>query len=1168
MTLKDIETNIEFNVWITPQECEMNVDKVLSVLNLSLTNGYHQFIQNKELKTFILRDKSDGKDLNFYLRKGLTNLCEVRQVAKDGSALLKINFFNGDVKEMGKIEVGIDEKIEAASKKQGIKFRNTKELTQSLVYKCSLDVYMGKEKETYFLMLMGEAAKNDFSNDDIQAFSVVGDTIKVPVAKRDIDKSKTIFFASKLISNKTKNKEGALHLSKGTLVFLDYTKAGEIQSLVRGAMSKLLDEEQSYLKKWDEYGEMEGEALLAKARRFGILRYDSKASLGEKIELYFDENISDRLDLNDTVEITSSIPIYLKNSEFTWKEFIDTLDNANASDASKNDIKKESSLAESNNKEELIDDAINEEIDDIQEDKEVQEDDKKKVISAKITKIDSTSITIASIDDNQISLNALNGKFLIYSILGEQVQVERREQARSKVLEGRSANPQLGLIIEENGVLPNIARKSNMSPLSPFVREKIFNHDPTPVQIKAIEIALNTPDIALIQGPPGTGKTTIITAIIERLNQEHDKSKSIRGQILVTGFQHDAVENIIARLSVNNLPTVKYGKSATHSRSQVKQQNKLMVDTVKEHIKSQNPQIHELKEQEELSRLFVLYVNSPSSNNAKALLRSILNSLSHIITQKQKESVVQLLGSLDGIQDDFIDSEKSISTIKKLRIFKESFYDDGKERAVELYNVFEDVLTENEKKVLKKSILWKENRELDFLQQLKEIKIRLLDKYLPAPQYKMEKPREDILQIIAEMNIQVQSNQEMKNKKDRILADFLYELENNPTSIESAIEDYNYVFSATTQQSEGKDIRIAKKKSRDEFLEYDTVIVDEAARVSPRDLLIPMTQARKRIILVGDHRQLPHIVDEEIIRKLEEELNTEEKEENDYIKKSMFEYLFNRLKKLEANDGIQRTITLDAQYRMHSLLGDFISDNFYKKHDKREAFLSPSPEDFSQNLSKIKNKQAIWLNVPNSEGKEKRDKNHSLYRAAEAEAIAKQLKEWIDSEEGKDLTFGIISFYRAQVNSVFDALEPYGITKNREIVDEYKFLNNTSEERLRIGTVDSFQGMEFDVTFLSMVRTSNSKDRKDSKKHHKEKFEKDDIVFTDEELENKVCSSLFGHLMSENRLCVSLSRQKKVLVVVGDGDLVHTELAIKSIPALSKFYTLCDDKGEILNENH
>jgi len=55
-----------------------------------------------------------------------------------------------------------------------------------------------------------------------------------------------------------------------------------------------------------------------------------------------------------------------------------------------------------------------------------------------------------------------------------------------------------------------------------------------------------------------------LTAIIERLNEESDK-ENIKGQILVAGFQHDAVENIIQRLDINGIPTPKFGKKSTTS---------------------------------------------------------------------------------------------------------------------------------------------------------------------------------------------------------------------------------------------------------------------------------------------------------------------------------------------------------------------------------------------------------------------------------------------------------------------------------------------------------------------------------------------------------------------------------------------------------------------------
>ena len=61
----------------------------------------------------------------------------------------------------------------------------------------------------------------------------------------------------------------------------------------------------------------------------------------------------------------------------------------------------------------------------------------------------------------------------------------------------------------------------------------------------------------------------------------------------------------------------------------------------------------------------------------------------------------------------------------------------------------------------------------------------------------------------------------------------------------------------------------------------------------------------------------------------------------------------------------------------------------------------------------------------------------------------------MSSDAGKDLSFGVISFYKAQANLIKQQLG--------NITDD--------DKKLRVGTVDSFQGMEFDVVFLSMVRT-------------------------------------------------------------------------------------------------
>jgi hypothetical protein len=49
-------------------------------------------------------------------------------VAQDRSVLVKIVFFNGEIVEIGDVEIGIDERIELTAKRNGIRFSGTEEL--------------------------------------------------------------------------------------------------------------------------------------------------------------------------------------------------------------------------------------------------------------------------------------------------------------------------------------------------------------------------------------------------------------------------------------------------------------------------------------------------------------------------------------------------------------------------------------------------------------------------------------------------------------------------------------------------------------------------------------------------------------------------------------------------------------------------------------------------------------------------------------------------------------------------------------------------------------------------------------------------------------------------------------------------------------------------------
>ena len=69
-------------------------------------------------------------------------------------------------------------------------------------------------------------------------------------------------------------------------------------------------------------------------------------------------------------------------------------------------------------------------------------------------------------------------------------------------------------------------------------------------------------------------------------------------------------------------------------------------------------------------------------------------------------------------------------------------------------------------------------------------------------------------------------------------------------------------------------------------VEFDYVIVDEAAKATFPELAVSLNKAHK-IILVGDHQQLPPVLDTEIIR------NNKEKLDEEGLAQGIFERMYN-----------------------------------------------------------------------------------------------------------------------------------------------------------------------------------------------------------------------------------------------------------------------------------
>ena len=1108
MRLTDVKTATTFEVWIKPDDLdEKPLVEGIGFISKEGEGKYQLHIpEKKKIWTILLRERVAGKDLDFYLKRGWAHLAEIQVIASDGSACLRIVFFAGQILEMGKIEIGIDEHfIEKAQKNHFPKKteNSVTNLARSLSESCQMTV--GDEK--FFLLMNGGAAKDDFElevQEECRAFSIWGDRLRIPVKK---DGEKDILLATNIIFGKCNQSDGALRLARGEVVFSDSTKINRMRTLAQAELRQLMSEPKSYLRIWDQYDQALGEELLKRARKVGKIkiRRDSSYEYHERGIKVFVDSIADKLKEGylkegDIVEITSQDPPYLVNPQLTWEDYIKSVEMEYITNKNKDGSVKNTGS-----------------------------------VCAKILDLHDNSIVLELENAPQID------EFLVLSIKGDQTQFNRRMQTRLAVQEGRCANPLLGLLIEEKGAIPRTSRASKLKALTPFVQEKIFKTPPTQRQIEAIECALNTPDIALIQGPPGTGKTTVITAIIERLNEEFNKTQSVNGQILVSAFQHDAVENIIARLSVNALPAVKFGQKSGNERDVTAEWIEQWSSTLVNEIRKKHPRIVETENQKRLKECLRTYSLCPSKNNTMSLLKMIDALPRDVLSASLVDRVQAIMNSLKDKQTQ--KHPDILRYVYALRVREAAFEDDGPLRACDLLYALEESKEKPELElgILQEAARWRGEQQIDpiFLKKLRDLKEKLLDYYLPLPEFRIDKPREDVVALVAEVLDILRKSNNLADKRETILAEFLHELEDNPNGIRNSIEDYTFVYAATVQQALGPDIIKAKKQR----LVYDTVIIDEAARVTPNDLLIPMSQAEKRIILVGDHRQLPHILDEEIAKTLNDG-ESSDFNVSDILKKSMFEYLFNRLKQLEKQDGVVRTVTLDAQYRTHPLLGNFASDHFYKKYN--EGYTSPprSENDFKHSLERIENKAAIWINVPYNRGGEGKS-GTSRQRKSEAQAIADYVKRWIDTEEASGLSFGIISFYKAQVDAVYEALEKYQIVerddKDWQICSEYHFFKN-DRERLRIGTVDAFQGMEFDIVFLSMVRSCNIKTLPEKKE------------------------KIFGHLMLENRLCVSMTRQKKALIVVGDADLIQTSIAQEAVPALQNFYKLCreHEQGVVL----
>lgn len=658
-----------------------------------------------------------------------------------------------------------------------------------------------------------------------------------------------------------------------------------------------------------------------------------------------------------------------------------------------------------------------------------------------------------------------------------------------------------------------------------------FEGTPTEAQLVALDVALNTPDIAVIQGPPGTGKTRVVAAIRAVLGERDDGAglgaKPTR--ILVSAEQHDAVENAIRARAASRLPPVKLGKRPGQLNDN-------------SHLQEW---AHDLrtgleKRLAETSSIHVLELAAKAQDRLQAAkggalsLAEIIESLTwlrkechELLDEDHREAVRGLvarhreatLGDLNRSEAAALDRGA-----RALRVTPETFEDDGPQTLEHAREILQrHSLLNGEDRILVDRVrsAGADPSPAD-LRRLGDLRERVLDAVAAALRSGRhhglpEDVQRTIPRLIGEVDRRLRL---VVSDQDIVLYRLVRQLEQDQGSVRASLERHTAVLAATCQQVLGHDM--VRVQASDE--PFETVIIDEAARANPLDLLIPLSLGRRRVVFVGDHRQLPQLLDDEVTDALTGASDQDERAARaaDVLSRSFFERLFAELSR--PDQPVRRVVTLDRQYRMHPELGSLVNEFFYEPHGETvhngvdAADRDPSWTGLGSPLS--------WVDVDASGGAAERTGSGSLRRSAEAEAAVTLLERLLERDAAK--TVGIITFYRSQVTAIWEIMRArdlaYEVDGSYSVSSSWTpAFGEAGTPRFRIGTVDAFQGREFDAVLLSTVRTGPRHGRG---------------------------PAAFGFLEVENRLCVAMSRQRDALIAIGDREHFASEHARARVPAL------------------
>jgi DNA polymerase III delta prime subunit len=252
-------------------------------------------------------------------------------------------------------------------------------------------------------------------------------------------------------------------------------------------------------------------------------------------------------------------------------------------------------------------------------------------------------------------------------------------------------------------------------------------------------------------------------------------------------------------------------------------------------------------------------------------------------------------------------------------------------------------------------------------------------------------------------------------------------------------------------------VQAANRGFSEEFKSFDVVIIDEVSKCTPPELLIPALKGKK-LVMVGDHRQLPPMLDTSTLEEVAQTIGNT-RDELKFLEESLFKSQFE-----SADESIKQMLT--TQYRMHPFIMGAINQFYDGKLES--GILEPDTKRAHHLADEIiqESQHLLWVKTPIENQFLEQRNGTSYFNTPEIDAIERLCQQfentWVskvaNGEPKKEIA--VITFYGAQLRKIDERLQS-------ELFPSLE---------IRTGTVDRFQGMERPVVIVSMVRNNSKGD--------------------------------------------------------------------------------------------